>query len=169
MRREARRLCWIILLFALTWAPYPVSADTPLEVTVATNRPWYQPGDRVVVSVTACNPTSTHVEEHYAALCDRDQFQVLRDLAGQPIAYSDFGPWCVPFNPIVILDPGQCDVISQWEWQQRAGGWPLSSGGDQVEPGRYYVIAHFLGSTTEPTAFRILAVDSPAYSVAYPD
>ncbi len=132
-------------------------AQTVLQVSVDTDQSQYFLGEPILASVEVCNTTNETVVESYSGRCDRDQFQVYDETGTTLVAYSDFGPWCLPFNPYVELDPGECQVIANWQWPQRTGGFPETGDGVQVSPGIYSVIANYIGTTTDPAAFEILA------------
>jgi len=160
MRNQSRSFTLPLVCVALLSVLSAAEAQTVLQISVDTDQSQYLLGEMVVASAEACNPTDSAVSEYFQCPCGRDQFQVYDDPGSTLIAYSDYGPWCVPWVCEVALDPGECRVIATWAWSQFAGGSPQFSGpGDrtQVSPGTYLMVANYIGTTTEPTAFEILA------------
>lgn len=156
MRNHSRSSLLAILSFTLF---LPIAeAQTEFLVSVDTDQSQYFLGEQVGASVEACNPTSSTVLEFFTEPCDRDQFQVFDENGTTLVAYSDFGPWCLPFSVPLELGPGECQTIATWDWRQLAGGAPLPGDGAQVNPGIYTVIANYFNTTTEPAVFEILAV-----------
>ena len=148
--------CFAVVSFALF---LPIAeAQTVFQVSVDTDQSQYFLGEQVLAYVEACNPTGATVLEYYTEPCGPDQFQVYDENGTILVAYSDFGPWCLPFSIPLQLGPDECQVIATWEWQQLAGGAPLPGDGAQVNPGIYTVIANFFSTTTEPAVFEILAM-----------
>ncbi len=156
MSTHSGSFCLAILPFALF---LPIAeAQTVFSVSVDTDQSQYFLGEQVLASVEACNPTSDTVIDYFTEPCDRDQFQVFDENGTILVAYSDFGPWCLPFSIPLELGPGECQIIATWEWQQLAGGTPQPGDGAQVNPGIYSLIANYFNTTTEPAVFEILAV-----------
>lgn len=144
----------VVLLSMLTAA----EAQTVLQISVDTDHSQYLLGEIVVASVEACNPTNGTVFEYFQPFpCGRDQFQVYDETGSTLFAFTDYGLFCPPWIGDVELVPGECKVIAAWEWSQRAGGLPMPGDGTQVSPGIYLMVANFIGTTTEPAEFEILA------------
>lgn len=148
---------FLFVTFAFLVIAATSQAQTVLEVRAVTDRPQYMQGQPVMASVIACNLTDATVIAYVEPPCDLDQFRVFEDDTDPPVAFSDFGPWCVPVAVPVPFEPGECRVIGTWEWHQRSGGCPNGNDGTPVDPGAYTLAATFLDTTTEPTGFEILA------------
>ncbi len=157
MSRQTRSFTLALVSVALLSVLTAAEAQTVLQISVDTDQSQYLLGEKVVASVEACNPTDSTVSEYFQCPCGRDQFQVYDEPGSTLIAYSDYGPWCLPWACEVELDPGECRVIATWEWSQRAGGFPLPGDGTQVNPGIYLMVANYIGTTTEPAEFEILS------------
>jgi len=137
-----------------------VSAQTTqLDISVSTTKPRYLLGERVVVSVEACNPTgSTVLELFQPGNCGRDRFRVLALPGGELAAHSEHTPWCPPWMQPVQLEPGECREVYTWEWPQVDGGYPLPGDGSQVAAGSYLVHVEEPGMDPEPCRFEITAI-----------